>query len=189
LRRAAVLVGAITVAALLLLGVALAVYKATDDNGGPDSLVVDEQQGSYRGVELGDSREDAEDALGEAASWTGDDPLGPLEPGWQRGAPRGALIVGTLDALRYPRAAMHLANGEVVEMIVAEPEAKTTRDVGVGDPLAAVRRAYPDLPCGMVRSGQAGRAPYCGGQIAGNRWLWFGGDPVGSITLASVRIG
>jgi hypothetical protein len=187
-RRAAVLVGAITAAALVLLGVALLVYRGTDD-GGSDSLVVDEQQGSYRGVALGASREDAEDALGKAPPWTGDDPLGPLEPGWQRGAPRGALIVGTLDALRYPRVAAHLADGQVVELIVAEPGAKTTRDVGVGDRLAAVRRAYPDLPCGTVRSGQAGRFPYCGGQIAGNRWLWFGGDPVGSITLASVRIG
>jgi hypothetical protein len=187
-RRAAVLVGAITVAALVLLGVALLVYNGTDD-GGSDSLVVDEQRASYRGVTLGASREEAEDALGDTAPWTGNDPLGPLEPGWQRGAPRGALIVGTLDALRYPRVAVHLGDGQVVELIIAEPGARTTRDVGVGDRLASVRRVYPDLPCGSVRSGQAGSAPYCGGQIAADRWLWFGGDPIGSITLASVRIG
>jgi hypothetical protein len=174
-----------TAAALVLLGVALLVYKGTDD-GGSDSLVVDEQRGSYRGVTLGASREEAEEALGDAAPWTGDDPLGPLEPGWQRGAPRGALIVGTLDALRYPQLAAHLGDGEVVELIIAEPGAKTTRKVGIGDRLPAVRRTYADLPCGQTSG--AARGPYCGGQIAPRRWLWFGGDPIHSITLASVPL-
>jgi hypothetical protein len=187
-RRAAVLVGAMTVAALLLLGVALLVYRGTDENGS-GSRVVDEQNGSYRGVELGDSREDAEDELGDAPPWTGSQPLGPLQPGWQQGAPRGAMIVGAVDALRYPRVAVHLADDEVVELIVAEPDGKTTRDVGVGDRLAAVRRAYPDLACGRISRGQTAQAPYCGGQIAEDRWLWFGGDPVRSITLASVQLG
>jgi hypothetical protein len=184
-QRAAVLVGAITAAALVLLGVALLVYKGTD-NDGSESRVVDEVRGSYRGVALGASREEAEDAFGEAAPWTGDDPLGPLEPGWQRGAPRGALIVGTVDALRYAQLAAHLGNGEVVELIIAEPGAKTNRNVGIGDRLAAVRRTYDGLPCGQT-SGTA-RGPYCGGPIAPRRWLWFGGDPIRSITLASVPL-
>lgn len=177
-----------TVAALLLLGIALLVYRGTDENRS-GSRVVDEESGSYRGVELGGSREDAEDELGDAPPWTGTQPLGPLEPGWQQGAPRGAMIVGSIEALRYPRVSVHLADGEVVELIVAEADGKTTRNVGVGDRLAAVRRAYPDLPCGRISQGQTARAPYCGGQIAEERWLWFGGDPVRSITLASVQLG
>jgi hypothetical protein len=187
-KRAAVLVGAMTLVALLLLGIALLVYRESDDNGS-GSRVVDEESGSYRGVALGDSREEAEDQLGDAPPWTGSQPLGPLEPGWQRGAPRGAMIVGTVDALRYPRVAVHLADDEVVELIVAETDAKTKRNVGVGDPLAAVRREYADLPCGRISRGQTSQAPYCGGQIATGRWLWFGGDPVRSITLASVQLG
>jgi hypothetical protein len=187
MRRAAVLVGAMTAAALLLLGAALLVYNSTgDEDSASSSRVIDEQRGSYRGVELGSTREEAEDALGDAPDWRGTDPLGPLQPGWQRGAPNTAQILGTVDALRYPQLAAHLGDDEVVELIIAEPGAKTTRNIGIGDRLAAVRRTYADLPCGQT-SGQA-RGPYCGGQIAPQRWLWFGGDPVRSITLASVQL-
>ena len=67
MRRAAVLVGAMTAAALLLLGIALLVYRGTDDeDSASSSRVIDEQRGSYRGVELGSTREEAENALGDA---------------------------------------------------------------------------------------------------------------------------
>jgi hypothetical protein len=50
-----------------------------------------------------------------------------------------------------------------------------------------VHARYARLGCGEAPF-EGGHYPYCGGQIALHRWVWFGRDPVRSITVAAIRV-
>ena len=73
----------------------------------------------------------------------------------------------------------------VFAIMITAPGVHTARGVAVGDKLAAARRAYPHLHCGTGGTGEFGYFPFCGGKIASNRWIWFGRNPIRSITIAS----
>jgi hypothetical protein len=68
---------------------------------------------------------------------------------------------------------------------VTHPSARTRQGVAVGDRLDEVKRAYSGLRCGEAnRGGDYIQFPYCTGQVASRRFIWFGGDPIESITLS-----
>jgi hypothetical protein len=192
-RRAAVLVGGVTALALVLLGVALLVYHDADktEPARTERVLVDPAAGTFRGVRLGATRAEAVARLGEAPPWTDDDPVEPLEEDWTEiGAPSVMTFPGTPDVLRYPRTVVELEDGRVIAIVTAELGATTPPGVAVGDDLASVRAAYPALRCWDAPvAGGHGSYPVCSGRVESRRWLWFGEDPIRSITIASVRLG
>jgi hypothetical protein len=77
----------------------------------------------------------------------------------------------------------------VFSMATLEQGARTRAGVGVGDELEGVRVAYADVQCGEATAGEAvfGESPsyqWCRALVGGVR-VFFGGDPIESITLTS----
>jgi hypothetical protein len=63
--------------------------------------------------------------------------------------------------------------------------AATARGVGIGSELAQVKRTYEGLDCGTANEGtEYVQFPYCTGRVAEDRYIWFGEDPVKSITVS-----
>jgi hypothetical protein len=65
----------------------------------------------------------------------------------------------------------------------------TRKGVGVGSTLADVRRAYPRLRCDTANEGtEYATTDFCAGRIARRRYIWFGNDPVSSITVSEAAL-
>jgi hypothetical protein len=80
-----------------------------------------------------------------------------------------------------------VCDGRVDGFIVAQSGAHTTRGIAIGDDAKKTLARYPQLTCGESPV-EGGSYPYRGGRIAEHRWLWFGRDPIRSITVATVRL-
>jgi hypothetical protein len=186
-------IGALTVFALLLLGLALLAYEDAegDEDGQVAPVLVDPAKGTVQGVSLGATKAQAVARLGPAPPWNGDQSVQPLKEDWDEiGAPSAMPFPGTPDVLRYDHTTVVLENGRVISVVTAERGATTPGGVGVGDDLDTVREAYPTLRCWDAPSGGGhGTYPVCSGRLSGDRWLWFGRDPIKSISLASRRLG
>ena len=191
MRRAGVTVGAITVTSLLLLGVALLVYRDAESTEPAEPVLVDPVTGTVQSVALGDTRKEVEAKLGTAPPWNGDQAVSPLEEDWDEiGAPSSMAYAGRPYVLRYAHTSVELENGRVVAVTTAERGAVTPAGAGVGDDLDAARQAYPSLRCrDAPATGGHGSYPACSGRLSPGRWLWFGEDPIKSISLASRRLG
>ena len=185
------MVGAMTAVALLLLGIALLVYHDAESAEPAEPVLVDPVSGTAQGVALGDTRAAAERTLGEAPPWNDEQSTAPLEEDWTEiGAPSTMASTGTPYVLRYPHTSVELENGRVVAVVTAERGATTPAGVGVGDDLDAAREAYAGLRCwDAPAAGGHGSYPVCSGRLGARRWLWFGEDPIKSISLASRRLG
>ena len=62
--------------------------------------------------------------------------------------------------------------------------------MAIGDPLSAVKKAYPELHCGEANENTEYQPyPACAGEVAPDRYIWFGGDPVSNITLGDQPLG
>jgi hypothetical protein len=182
------MVGALTLVALLLLGLALLVYRDTEPAAEP--VLVDPVRGTVQGVRLGDTRAEVEAKLGKAPPWNDEQSVEPLEEDWTEiGAPSSMPLTGRPYALRYAHTSVELEDGRVVAVTTAERGAVTSAGVGVGDDLDSARQAYPSLECFDAPAGDIGEYPVCRGRLGSERWLWFGEDPIRSISLASKRLG
>jgi hypothetical protein len=80
-----------------------------------------------------------------------------------------------------------VCDGRVDGFIVAQNGAHTRQGVAIGDDAKKVKARYPQLTCGESPF-ERGSYPYCSGRIAAHRWLWFGRDPIRSITVATVPL-
>jgi hypothetical protein len=191
MNRAVVMVGAMTLVSLLLLGIALLFYRDAANSEPAEPVLVDPVAGTVQGVALGDTRAQVEAKLGPAPPWNGDQSVAPLEEDWTEiGAPSAMSYSGRPYVLRYPHTSVELENGRVIAVTTAERGAVTPSGVGVGDDLGSVRQAYPSLNCGEAPiAGGHGGYPACRGRLAQGRWLWFGEDPIRSMSLASRRLG
>jgi hypothetical protein len=59
----------------------------------------------------------------------------------------------------------------------------------VGSTLAEVRRAYPHFRCDTAnKNAEWSAVEYCTGRVARGRYLWFGNDPVGSVTVSEAPL-
>ena len=69
-------------------------------------------------------------------------------------------------------------------MTITADGARTSRGVGIGSSLDDVRKAYGALRCDRTDTGAYHEFPYCWGRTAHGRYMWFGKDPVRSITIS-----
>ena len=74
----------------------------------------------------------------------------------------------------------------VFSMATLERGARTGSGVGVGDELALVRSRYRSVSCGEFDNGEGHTYPWCRA-LVGDVRVFFGDDPVASITLTSYR--
>jgi hypothetical protein len=154
---------------------------------------IDERAGTFRGVGIGDSFAAISGALGpprDQARGSGDvTPLG-YGPAAALGLPNVAPPTGL-----GPRDRVQIARYRGVTFLIAPrvgaysvalalPGATTANGVAIGDALATTKEKYPGLRCGTVdRSAEYGPLRYCSGEVAKGRYIWFGQDPIRSITL------
>jgi hypothetical protein len=184
--RALVIAGATTA---ILLGVLVVALLTGDKDTSTQAYVLHEYEGSYRGVPLGATRHQAVGVLGSTPRWHTNDSIAPRDDDWADiGAPGTIASSGKPDALRYDHLSVMLDDGRVTAIVTAEDGAETTAGVALGDPLRKARKAYPDLTCGDRPFGDSGTFPYCGGRLTPTRWIWFGRDPIASITIASLEV-
>jgi hypothetical protein len=168
-----------------------AIFGGCGGGDEPDVVrLLDERAGSYRGVRFGDSEEEVQRLHGEPRGG-GFSPLG-SEYGDVGGPPAVRVWPpgsSTQKSLRYRGFSFLVGTEGVYAILVVEP-ARTTRGVGVGDPLQRARRRY-ELGCGEGVAGErigggVETYPTCRGTIDGRTRIWFGEDPIGSIAIARV---
>lgn len=155
----------------------------------PGLTLIDESEGTYRGVGIGDSPEEVRRVLGARPFARPDEPLSPtstrsyadlggpttLNPPCRPAAPRAGRPP-RLQVLRYPDVSFAFCEGRAFAVVVAAKRARTQAGVAVGDQLADVRMRYPHVRCGRASSGDSGGYP-CVGGVRPRRSLWFGHDP------------
>jgi hypothetical protein len=145
---------------------------------------IDERRGAYGPVALGDSTEAMFASFGERAPAGFDESMTPLGADEFEG-PTFIPIEAWDDVYRYDDVVFWFHAGEVAGFEITSPGATTSRGIGVGDDLDDVVDAYPELECGEAPAGDIDTYPYCSGRIAPDRWAWFGGDPISTITFSS----
>ena len=153
--------------------------------------VLDEAAGTYRRVRFGDTRERVVAVLGPP----GDEPeCGPISPlgdefadiGGPPFLPAPSSDLSDLATLRYEGVSVLIGPRGVYAFLVSEADARTRRGVGIGDTLADARRAYGRVGCETFDNGEGVEYPYCRTTVGGVR-LWFGEDPIRSVTVVDVR--
>jgi hypothetical protein len=148
---------------------------------------IDELRGTYRGVGIGDTAAAVQRVFGHKPLSGHNEPLAPRKDDFvDIGGP--TIIAGGCGTnLRYDHVTFFICDGRVDGFIVAQSGAHTTQGVAIGDDAKKVRARYLQLTCGESPF-EGGSYPYCSGQIAADRWLWFGRDPIRSITVATVPL-
>jgi hypothetical protein len=91
-----------------------------------------------------------------------------------------------VEALRYPGVSFITCLRRVFEFTTSAKRAATLRDIALGDPLSRAHRAYPGFRCGPPdRASDYPSYPYCAGKVGPGRYVWFGKDPIASITVST----
>ncbi len=186
------------VAAALIAAAALAGCGSDQDapaaelaSRGP--ATVDEGAGTYRGVGLGSTRDEARRELGRLESGATDPlaPIGtdPVDVGVPP-SPQEPRDSGGIAIWRFEDAVMAAGRGRAWLVTVAADDAITGEGVGVGSELDDVRAAYPDAECDTANEGtEYTQFEYCTLRVASERYLWFAYDPVRSVTVSREPLG
>ena len=157
-------------------------------------MLVDERQGVLHGVRFGDTENEVGARLGEetddrdgvfpeGANYTGPPVIRPPKTDLGSRNPPGELHYDDTAYLVSPTVGVFL-------MITLEHGARTRGGIGVGDDLELVRERYDRTECGEAVAGEpffGGEAPtypWCSA-VVGDTYVFFGEDPIASITLTS----
>jgi hypothetical protein len=159
------------------------------DEPGSRALVIEEGAAAFRGIAFGEDRELVIRKLGPKREADGT-----IAPTGERfediGAPPFIDIPGvTHEVFRYPDTTVLLTENGVYGFVITADDAETLAGVGIGDNLALAEDRYGDLECGIARAGDYRTFPYCGGMVGAGRWIWFGQDPIRSITVTRTELG
>lgn len=179
---------AVVAVALVLVGVGAWLVAGTDGRKA-GNVTIDERTGAYRGVRFGTSEPGVIRVLGQPDRSPGFASAG--ENPSQVGVPE-SIPGGRGGLLKYKGVGFLVTHeSRVYAFIVTEPGATTKGGVSIGDSMEKAWRRYP-LACTDVAGGESllgGRKFYqsCGAQLKGGVHIWFGRDPIRSITLVSVR--
>ena len=175
-------------AAAVVVGAGAIALARGGDEDGSNAVPIDERAGSYRGVRFGASEAEVVRVFGEPDRSAGVAPKGstPAEVGVPQSLP------GPAQLLKYENVVFLLepASG-VYAFLVTEPRAKTTRGVSIGDGMDAAQERYR-LECIEVAGGESllGKQefyPSCRARLGDSVRVWFGRDPIRSITVLSTR--
>jgi hypothetical protein len=95
-----------------------------------------------------------------------------------------------LTVLRYEEVSFLFCDGRAFALMVIARDASTWRGLRIGDDLDKALTLYAGLTCADAPSGDFGEYPYCAGSIASPRsapplHVWFGEDPIASITIST----
>jgi len=148
------------------------------------------RRGTWRGVGIGSTRRQVIRRLGRIKQG---DPFAPLgADSFDVGAPptpRNPPGTGLGQVWRGRNFVMTADRGRAWILLVSARGTKTGKGVGVGDSLADVKKAYPKLRCGTANEGaEWPEVEYCQGPVARGRRVWFGGDPVQSVTVSKAPL-
>jgi hypothetical protein len=186
----------LVVAGLLATTAACSVSSSADDLPEASFARIDEVEGTYGGVGIGDSREDVWRVFGRKSrvghnegfqpTGAGDDFFGPnyipAETGY---AYEDVLFWFPLEDLHLGRGSpLRGKQDQVAGFQVTAPGVRTLRGIGAGDSLEDAKDAYPELDCGDAPAGDYATYHYCSGRIAEERHIWFGGDPIMNISVS-----
>ena len=178
---------AIAVAVAFASAAGVASFALVRDRNAETRAVIDETAGTYRGVRLGDSAAAVRREFGEPARDPGFAPAG--ESPADVGVPES--IPGSGDLMKYEGVAFLVDRDRgVFAMLIAEDGAATTRGVAIGDRIEEAHAAYAlrciDVAGGGSLFGGQETYPSCQATLGRVR-MWFGRDPIRSITLLSLR--
>lgn len=176
-------------------------------------LTVDVERGTVGGVGLGSSRKEIERRFGRARPYSQAGGGKPIKAGeieeegwpWIVAPPREPKPLRPTDLRRAERLYREVITGtmrydrlvfDTVPRVgayyagVADRRMLTREGVRYGDTLKSVRERYPFLRCG-IRNEDSEYAPYpyCTGRAARGVYVWFGQDPLRSISFASRPMG
>jgi hypothetical protein len=159
------------------------------DEPGSRALLVDVGAAAFRGIAFGESRELVMRKLGPIRESGGT--IAPIGERFEDiGAPPYIDTPGvTHEVFRYPATTVLLTENGVYGFVITADDAETFAGVGIGDNLALAEDRYGDLECGIARAGDYRTFPYCGGMVGSGRWVWFGQDPIRSITVTRTELG
>jgi hypothetical protein len=178
----------------ILAGSLYVVLRDTDDDEpAPRSArMIDEIRGTYRGVGFGDSGAEVRRVFG-AQRDAGDGPLTPLGAGSFTEA-GGAMVIrnprrmGDPELLRYRDVSFLLMDDRVFALMITGAGAATQEGLAIGHDLDAADERYEGLNCEDAEVGNFGEAfPFWAGPLAAQRHIWFGQDPIRSITIATTQ--
>jgi len=159
---------------------------------------VDEVGGSYGGVGIGDTPAEMKALLGQNEALGENDRFQPTgardytETPWFVPAGGGYAYEDVLYWLRPTdrgEGGRPAADGVIWGLELTSPGVETLRGVAIGDDLETAGSAYPELKCGTTDRGEYGTSEYCYGRIAEDRFLYFGGDPITSISVTQGPVG
>ena len=175
----------------------------SSDDAPIGSVTLDERRGAIHGVGLGASKAEVRARFGDYGTKPEPYPIEPLEVDEEEGSggpwsvatgphhvgPGG--LGGEQVTLRYRGASFFVRNDRVFGFMVTDPDAQTLRGMSVGDDLAEVKEAYPELGCEPESQGDttAPQKAHCAGRAKQGRFVYFGGDPVESITVMERSFG
>ena len=187
--RRGALAGCVLLAlAFLPLVTAVALARWPHDRQPAHPVPIDLAMGSYAGVTLGDSEQQA--LLKTTEPLLSRDVQDLHQLAGVDGADAFSSAYAT-ETFVYRDHALMIRNGIVVGIVITNPNAETAEGIGPGDGLALVPQRYPMLHCeahdGYGDEGPAG-PPDCYGHV-GDVGLWISEDPVQLVTIASVNAG
>jgi hypothetical protein len=190
-RRLLAVAAAATVAIAVAVAAYLAVQAGSDEPAARSARVINETRGTYRGVGIGDSEAEVRRVLGQAEpADTSRESMMPLNADFR--ADGGPMVIDFPDKpaagrhalLRYDDVSFLFFDGEVFAVVVTDDGAATERGLAIGDDLDSVEQRYQRMTCGDAEP-ESGPFPYCAGALGRQRHIWFGQDPIGSITMAT----
>jgi hypothetical protein len=161
--------------------------------GDGDTTVVDPHAATFGATRLGQTAADVRHALGTPLEQgpmlrtlpEGTDPDDIGTP-WVIPAPTD---IRSVTVLRYSDTTVLVSPRDGAYAVLGWGDGAETQDgVGVGDSLAAARRRYRGLRCAVRNDGTEHPSyPYCTARIGG-LYVWFGQDPIKSISLSRVPL-
>ena len=178
----------VALTAALIVGAIGAWFAVATDGAHTATATIDERTGAYRGVRFGAFERDVIRALGQPDRDPGFAPAG--ENPSEVGVPESVPAIGPGGLLKYEGVGfLGTPKGGVYALIVTDTGATTRRGVSIGDRMDVARSKYR-LECREVAGGESlfGRQefyPSCSARLRNGFRIWFGRDPIRSITLVS----